>query len=166
LCTLWALCSDKYRWQAITHEPHFRACAALTNAHAQDHPLRAEDGETIETTRDVFSPSGRKREQDASGLTDEKEGADTTSLMVQRCTRYSDEDRGAAVLAGGSMKTTSEETNIPYITLNAIDQIWCSEHGRFIFLLQVGVGSTHNPINRDVSSDGSDWLNPIFDLLR
>ncbi|EEY54556.1 uncharacterized protein PITG_08220 [Phytophthora infestans T30-4] len=77
-----------------------------------------------------------------------------------------DEDRGAAVLAGGSMKTTSEETNIPYITLNAIDQIWCSEHGRFIFLLQVGVGSTHNPINRDVSSDGSDWLNPIFDLLR
>ncbi|KAJ8577028.1 hypothetical protein ON010_g2179 [Phytophthora cinnamomi] len=45
LCTLWSLCSDKYRWQEVKYEVFFRACVALTNVHVRDHPLRAEDGE-------------------------------------------------------------------------------------------------------------------------
>jgi hypothetical protein len=45
LCTLWSLCSDKYRWQEVRYETFFRACLALTDLHVRDHPLRAEDGE-------------------------------------------------------------------------------------------------------------------------
>ncbi|GMF46788.1 unnamed protein product [Phytophthora fragariaefolia] len=33
LCTLWALCSDKYRWKEARYEMYFRACVALTNVH-------------------------------------------------------------------------------------------------------------------------------------
>jgi hypothetical protein len=44
LCTLWAVCADKYRWQEGSYEMFFRACVALTNLHARTHPLRAQDG--------------------------------------------------------------------------------------------------------------------------
>jgi len=45
LCTLWALCSDKYRWQEAKYEMYFRACVALTNMQVRAHPLCADDGE-------------------------------------------------------------------------------------------------------------------------
>ncbi|KAG6618479.1 succinyl-CoA:3-ketoacid coenzyme A transferase [Phytophthora cinnamomi] len=45
LCTLWALCSDKYRWKEARYEMYFRACVALTNVQVRAYPLGAEDGE-------------------------------------------------------------------------------------------------------------------------
>ncbi|KAL4130024.1 hypothetical protein PRIC2_006030 [Phytophthora ramorum] len=45
LCTLWALCSDKYRWKEERYEMYFRACVALTNVQVRSDPLRAADGE-------------------------------------------------------------------------------------------------------------------------
>ncbi|KAF4041535.1 hypothetical protein GN244_ATG06208 [Phytophthora infestans] len=43
LCTLWAVCSDKYRWQEPNYELNFRACVTLTNIHVRVHPLRVND---------------------------------------------------------------------------------------------------------------------------
>jgi hypothetical protein len=45
LCTLWSLCSDKFRWQEKNYELFFRACVALTNCHVRAHPLREADGD-------------------------------------------------------------------------------------------------------------------------
>ncbi|ETP28256.1 hypothetical protein F442_22455, partial [Phytophthora nicotianae P10297] len=44
LCTLWAMCSDKYRWDGGNYDMFFRACVALTNFHVRILPLRSEDG--------------------------------------------------------------------------------------------------------------------------
>ncbi|KAH9113515.1 hypothetical protein AeMF1_012296 [Aphanomyces euteiches] len=45
LKTLWALCSDSYRWSRKTYDVVFQTCVALTNAHVRFHPLRVDDGE-------------------------------------------------------------------------------------------------------------------------
>ncbi|KAH9100026.1 hypothetical protein Ae201684P_019031 [Aphanomyces euteiches] len=46
LCTLWAMCSDKFRWNEELYDTIFRCGLALTNAHILKHPLRARDGES------------------------------------------------------------------------------------------------------------------------
>jgi hypothetical protein len=48
LCSLWAVCSDKYRWAEDKYDMFFRLCVSLTNVHARLNPLRAEDGEAYE----------------------------------------------------------------------------------------------------------------------
>ncbi|ETP37585.1 hypothetical protein F442_14612 [Phytophthora nicotianae P10297] len=45
LTTLWAMCSDKYRWDKNNYDMLFRSCVALTNFHVRILPLRDEDGE-------------------------------------------------------------------------------------------------------------------------
>ncbi|RHY96587.1 hypothetical protein DYB37_013965 [Aphanomyces astaci] len=46
LKTLWATCSDTYRWSRKSYDIVFQACLALTNVHVRLHPLRAEDGDS------------------------------------------------------------------------------------------------------------------------
>ncbi len=46
MCTLWVICSSKYRWGADLYDSLFQVCVALTNVHALKHPLRAIDGES------------------------------------------------------------------------------------------------------------------------
>ncbi|RHY32635.1 hypothetical protein DYB32_004321 [Aphanomyces invadans] len=45
LKTLWAVCSDTYRWSRKNYDLVFQTCLALTNVHVRLHPLRAEDGQ-------------------------------------------------------------------------------------------------------------------------
>ncbi|ETV66658.1 hypothetical protein H257_16960 [Aphanomyces astaci] len=45
LKTLWATCSNTYRWSRKSYDIVFQACLALTNVHIRLHPLRAEDGD-------------------------------------------------------------------------------------------------------------------------
>ncbi|ETI43166.1 hypothetical protein F443_11829 [Phytophthora nicotianae P1569] len=45
LTTLWAMCSDKYRWDENNYDMFFRSSIALTNFHVRFLPLRDEDGE-------------------------------------------------------------------------------------------------------------------------
>jgi hypothetical protein len=45
LTTLWAICSDKFRWDEAQYDTYFRACVALTNALVSlGEPLNDEDG--------------------------------------------------------------------------------------------------------------------------
>ncbi|RHX96555.1 hypothetical protein DYB36_010895 [Aphanomyces astaci] len=46
LKTLWATCSDTYRWSRKSYDIVFQTSLALTNVHVRLHPLRAEDGDT------------------------------------------------------------------------------------------------------------------------
>ncbi|GMF23168.1 unnamed protein product [Phytophthora fragariaefolia] len=46
LCSLWAICADKYRWDEDSYDVYFQACVAFTNFHIRDNPLRRVDGET------------------------------------------------------------------------------------------------------------------------
>jgi len=43
LCSLWEICSRKYRWSEALYDPIFKLCVALTNYHIEKHPLRNED---------------------------------------------------------------------------------------------------------------------------
>ncbi|RHZ39952.1 hypothetical protein DYB31_008483, partial [Aphanomyces astaci] len=45
LKTLWATCSNTYRWSRKSYDIVFQACLTLTNVHVRLHPLRAEDGD-------------------------------------------------------------------------------------------------------------------------
>ncbi|OWZ13412.1 hypothetical protein PHMEG_00013271 [Phytophthora megakarya] len=44
LCTLWSMCSDKYRRDKGNFDILFKACIALTNFHVRNLPLRSPDG--------------------------------------------------------------------------------------------------------------------------
>ncbi|KAE9004045.1 hypothetical protein PR003_g931 [Phytophthora rubi] len=63
LCTLWALCSDKFRWNEDKYDTIFRACVALTNAHARWSPLRASDGAAFRAHRKRLMGIGAAREE-------------------------------------------------------------------------------------------------------
>ncbi|KAH9092352.1 hypothetical protein LEN26_018454 [Aphanomyces euteiches] len=43
-CTLWAICSEKFKWSNSLYDPIFKACASLTNYQIWLSPLRDEDG--------------------------------------------------------------------------------------------------------------------------
>ncbi|KAE9088254.1 hypothetical protein PF010_g19438 [Phytophthora fragariae] len=63
LCTLWALCSDKFRWNEDKYDTIFRACVALTNAHARWSPLRTSDGAAFRAHRKRLMGIGAAREE-------------------------------------------------------------------------------------------------------
>jgi hypothetical protein len=44
MCTLWSICSDKYRWDERKYDTFFRLCVAMTNYHIRIMPLRQGDG--------------------------------------------------------------------------------------------------------------------------
>ena len=44
LCSLWGICSDKYRWMEANYDMIFKACVSLTNLHIRTQPLRQNDG--------------------------------------------------------------------------------------------------------------------------
>ncbi|OWY96844.1 hypothetical protein PHMEG_00032783 [Phytophthora megakarya] len=46
LTSLWAVCSDKYRWAEGSYDILFKSCVALTNYHVHLNPMRAEDGDS------------------------------------------------------------------------------------------------------------------------
>lgn len=43
MSSLWAVCSDKYRWSESNYDMFFKACVALTNFHVRILPLRQDD---------------------------------------------------------------------------------------------------------------------------
>ncbi|RQM29211.1 hypothetical protein B5M09_011706 [Aphanomyces astaci] len=43
--TLWAVCTDKYRWSRQNYDVIFQTGVALTNVHIRFHPLKDEDGD-------------------------------------------------------------------------------------------------------------------------
>ncbi|RHY26381.1 hypothetical protein DYB32_007665 [Aphanomyces invadans] len=45
LKTLWAVCSDTYRWNRKKYDMLVQTCVALTNVHVRFHPLWSEDGD-------------------------------------------------------------------------------------------------------------------------
>ncbi|KAE9037568.1 hypothetical protein PR002_g6499 [Phytophthora rubi] len=61
--TLWALCSDKFRWNEDKYDAIFRACVALTNAHARWSPLGASDGAAFRAHRKRLIETGVSREE-------------------------------------------------------------------------------------------------------
>jgi hypothetical protein len=66
LCSLWEVCSRKYRWSEALYDRIFITCVALTNFHIQKHPLRNEDVEFYKRRKNemtlLYEEKARKRQ--------------------------------------------------------------------------------------------------------
>jgi hypothetical protein len=71
LCTLWGICSNKFRWSRDLYDMIFKACVALTNVHIRRNSLRSNDGDHYNRCRNRLhhiGVDGRNKRNAASTL--------------------------------------------------------------------------------------------------
>ena len=59
---LWSIMQDTFRWDHEHYDCVFQVCAALTNFHLSQSPLRSNDGELYRRIMASYQREGEKRE--------------------------------------------------------------------------------------------------------
>ncbi|KAG3093905.1 hypothetical protein PI125_g16692 [Phytophthora idaei] len=63
LTSLWAICSDKYRWDESQYDPYWQVCVALTNVHVNSEPLNDDDGDNFKQYLQELVETGVERRE-------------------------------------------------------------------------------------------------------